>query len=196
MHHLFILRGPLKWKTDPAFLSETYIRVLVALSVGKAQNIPMYFCKCLTLTSFTSFCCGFLPLDEQNPLVMWPLSTIIMKRIKIQFDLLSLHNAKFNAAEGWLYWFCIRYSMEISYLDTHLVLAVKAPMHLLTSSPLPPPLLSLAELFTKRSAASVSTRNLIFPGCFRQPWSWLQANRNISTFQPWGGTIFRRHNGL
>lgn len=77
------------------------------------------------LTSFASCCCVFLFLDEQNPLVMWPLSAIIIKRIKIQFELLSLHNAKFNTTEGWFYWFSIGYSMEISYLDTNMVLAVE-----------------------------------------------------------------------
>lgn len=91
----------------------------------KAWNISIHLCKYLMLTSFASCCCGFLFLDEPNPLVMWPLSIIIIKRIKIQFELLSLHNAKFNTTEGWFYWFCIGSSVEISCLDTSMVLAVE-----------------------------------------------------------------------
>lgn len=117
----YLWRTPGKESVALLFIQET---VRFWLFKDKAQNAFVHLCKYLMLTSFASCCCGFFFLDEPDPLVMWPPSTIIIKRIKIQFELLSLHNAKFNTTEGWFYWFRIGHSMEISYLDTNMVLAV------------------------------------------------------------------------
>lgn len=143
----YLWRTPGKESVALIFSQETGFGYSVK---DKAQNASVHLCKYLMLTSFASCCCGFFFLDEPNPLVMWPLSTIIIKRIKIQFELLSLHNAKFNTTEGWFYWFCIGHSMEISYLDTNMLLAVEAQMVQLL--PLLTLILLLAAPFTVETA--------------------------------------------